>query len=97
MTAHAHHHHPPSPESTSRAFVIGISLNLIYVLVEAWYGWKTGSLALLADAGHNFSDVIGLVLAWAGAAAARLRPMSAIPMAGNVPASWRPSSMPCCC
>ena len=74
MTAHAHHHHPPSPESTSRAFVIGISLNLIYVLVEAWYGWKTGSLALLADAGHNFSDVIGLVLAWAGAAAARLRP-----------------------
>lgn len=42
--------------------------------VEAVYGWKIDSLALLADAGHNLSDVIGLVLAWGGALAGRLRP-----------------------
>lgn len=42
------------------------------MLVEAFYGWRAGSLALLADAGHNLSDVVGLILAWAGIAAARL-------------------------
>ncbi len=42
--------------------------------VEAFFGWKIGSLALLADAGHNLSDVAGLLLAWAGAFAGRLRP-----------------------
>jgi len=57
-----------------RAFAIGIGLNLAFVAVEAFYGWKVDSLALLADAGHNFSDVIGLVLAWGGALAGRLRP-----------------------
>ena len=42
--------------------------------IEAFYGWKINSLALLADAGHNLSDVIGLVLAWGGALAGKLRP-----------------------
>ena len=73
----AHHHHPhthPMPKNFDRAFAIGIGLNLAYVLIEAWYGWKVNSLALLADAGHNLSDVIGLVLAWGGALAGRLRP-----------------------
>lgn len=73
MAAHAHHQHAAA-DSHSRAFAIGIALNLVYVAVEAWYGWSSNSLALLADAGHNFSDVIGLVLAWAGAVAARLAP-----------------------
>jgi cobalt-zinc-cadmium efflux system protein len=50
-----------------RAFAIGIALNLAFVIIEAGYGWKVGSLALLADAGHNLSDVAGLVLAWAAA------------------------------
>ncbi len=67
-----HHHHPP--QDFGRIFAIGIVLNLGFVLVEAFYGWRTGSLALLADAGHNLSDVVGLILAWAGVAAARLRP-----------------------
>ena len=70
---HAHHHHAP-PENFDRAFAIGIALNLGFVAVEAFYGWRADSLALLADAGHNLSDVAGLVLAWAGAFAGRLRP-----------------------
>src|SRR5690606_34068653 len=49
-------------------------LNLGFVLVEAWYGWRAGSLALLADAAHNLSDVGGLLLAWAAFAAGRLLP-----------------------
>ncbi len=69
--AHAHDH---APANFDRAFGIGIALNLAFVAVEAFYGWKVDSLALLADAGHNLSDVIGLVLAWGGALAGRLRP-----------------------
>ncbi|TXC65123.1 cation transporter [Piscinibacter aquaticus] len=73
---HAHgpaHGHSHAPASFDRAFAIGIALNAGFVAVEAFYGWKAGSLALLADAGHNLGDVVGLVLAWAGAAAGRLR------------------------
>ena len=44
------------------------------MLIEAFYGWKVNSLALLADAGHNLSDVAGLVLAWGGTLAVKLRP-----------------------
>ncbi|HEY6611716.1 MAG TPA: cation diffusion facilitator family transporter [Pseudomonas sp.] len=76
--AHAHHHehhsHVHSPQRYDRAFAIGIVLNLGFVLVEAFYGWQVNSLALLADAGHNLSDVGGLILAWAALAATRLRP-----------------------
>jgi cobalt-zinc-cadmium efflux system protein len=70
----ASHDHSHAPVSFDRAFGIGIALNLAFVGVEAFYGWKADSLALLADAGHNLSDVIGLVLAWGGALAGRLRP-----------------------
>lgn len=76
--AHAHHHeqhsHAHAPQRYDRAFAIGIVLNLGFVLVEAFYGWQVNSLALLADAGHNLSDVGGLILAWAALAATRLRP-----------------------
>ena len=75
-------HHPPGqghghdhgPADYNAAFAIGIGLNIAFVAIEAYYGWKVDSLALLADAGHNLSDVIGLVLAWGGALAGRLRP-----------------------
>jgi cobalt-zinc-cadmium efflux system protein len=71
----AGHDHPPhAPASYNAAFAIGIGLNIAFVAVEAFYGWKINSLALLADAGHNLSDVIGLVLAWGGALAGKLRP-----------------------
>ncbi len=73
---HGSHHpgHSHAPASFNRAFAIGIALNLAFVGIEAFYGWKINSLALLADAGHNLSDVAGLVLAWGGALAGRLRP-----------------------
>lgn len=48
----------------SRAFALGIALNLIYIAIEVAYGLIVNSMALIADAGHNFSDVLGLVLAW---------------------------------
>ena len=68
---HAHSH---APANFNAAFGIGIGLNIAFVAIEAFYGWKINSLALLADAGHNLSDVIGLVLAWGGALAGKLRP-----------------------
>ncbi|WP_268746527.1 cation diffusion facilitator family transporter [Nitrincola sp. A-D6] len=68
MQSHSH-----APASFGRAFAIGVLLNLGFVLVEAYYGWQTGSLALLADAGHNLSDVAGLLLAWAAFGAANLK------------------------
>ncbi len=76
---HSHGHAPGSahshaPSNYSRAFAIGIALNLTFVAIEALYGIRAGSLALLADAGHNLSDVIGLVLAWTGALLARRAP-----------------------
>jgi cobalt-zinc-cadmium efflux system protein len=73
--AHAGHgHHHPAPDTMGRAFALGIALNTGFVAVEAFYGWISGSLALLADAGHNLSDVAGLVIAWAALAAAKLQP-----------------------
>ena len=74
--SHAHHHghQHAGPGRFDRAFAIGIALNLAFVAIEAYYGWRIDSLALLADAGHNLSDVAGLVLAWGGALAGRLRP-----------------------
>ncbi|WP_425228794.1 cation diffusion facilitator family transporter [Sphingomonas sp.] len=71
---HAHgsgHGHDHGPPAYSRAFAIGIGLNIAYVLVEAGAGLWTGSVALLADAGHNLSDVLGLGVAWGGAVLAQ--------------------------
>lgn len=70
----ASHDHDHAPANFNRAFAIGIVLNIVFVAIEAFYGWKINSLALLADAGHNLSDVAGLVLAWGGALAGKLRP-----------------------
>ncbi|GIP27235.1 cobalt transporter [Paenibacillus sp. J23TS9] len=58
---HSHHH---GPASYNRAFLIGIILNMAFVIVEAAYGYLSHSLSLVADAGHNLSDVLALVLAW---------------------------------
>jgi cobalt-zinc-cadmium efflux system protein len=81
---HDHHHghghsrhdhgHDHAPASFGRAFAIGIALNLAYVAAEAGYGVAANSLALLADAGHNAGDVLGLVAAWLASSLARRRP-----------------------
>ena len=69
-----HHGHAHAPATFDRAFAIGIGLNLAYVFAEAGFGLWNDSVALLADAGHNLSDVLGLAVAWAGAALARAAP-----------------------
>jgi len=78
---HGHHHghshghaHVHAPASFNRAFAIGIGLNAAFVAIEAFYGWQINSLALLAAAGHNLSDVAGLVLAWGASLAGKVRP-----------------------
>jgi len=65
---HDHHDHAPghshAPKDFGRAFLFGIILNSSFVVAEAVYGILGNSLALLADAGHNLGDVLGLLLAW---------------------------------
>jgi cobalt-zinc-cadmium efflux system protein len=73
---HGHHGHAHAPKDFGRAFAIGTALNLGFVIVEATYGWLANSMALIADAGHNLSDVLGLLMAW-GAATMAKRPPSA--------------------
>ncbi|WP_019501291.1 cation diffusion facilitator family transporter [Pseudanabaena sp. PCC 6802] len=58
------HNHSHESVNYNRAFIISVSLNTLFVVVEAVYGILANSLALLADAGHNLSDVLGLLLAW---------------------------------
>ncbi|WP_082487447.1 cation diffusion facilitator family transporter [Methylobacterium sp. Leaf89] len=56
--------HSHAPATFGRAFAIGISLNIAFVVIEAIYGFASESMALVADAGHNLSDVLGLLVAW---------------------------------
>ncbi|HZF46150.1 MAG TPA: cation diffusion facilitator family transporter [Sphingomonadaceae bacterium] len=70
------HGHSHAPADFGRAFAIGVVLNSIFVAVEAIYGFFSGSMALVADAGHNLSDVLSLLIAWAASIMAA-RPASA--------------------
>ncbi|GGY99954.1 cation diffusion facilitator family transporter [Pseudoduganella plicata] len=71
--SHGHHHHG-DPVNHGRAFAIAIALNAIFVAVEFGYGFIANSTALMADAGHNLSDVLGLMLAWGAAILAKRTP-----------------------
>lgn len=74
---HSHsggHHHHGDPNNHGRAFIIAITLNSIFVVVEFAYGFVANSTALMADAGHNLSDVLGLLLAWGAAILTRKAP-----------------------
>ena len=77
---HAPHGHGPghahAPVSFGRAFAVGIGLNLLFVAVEFTYGVLANSVALIADAGHNLSDVLGLVIAWIASVLGRRPPSS---------------------
>jgi cobalt-zinc-cadmium efflux system protein len=68
------HQHYSMAGRHDRAFAIGIILNIGFVVVEAVFGVVSGSLALLADAGHNLSDVVGLLLAWGASYLSRRKP-----------------------
>ena len=79
--AHAHHGHAHgpgghvhAPKSFGRAFAVGIGLNLGFVVIEAAYGLASNSMALVADAGHNLSDVLGLAAAWIASVLVTRRP-----------------------
>ena len=61
------HEHNHNPRNYNRSFAIGVILNVLFVAIEAGYGFVAGSLALMADAGHNLSDVLSLLLAWGAA------------------------------
>jgi len=78
--SHAGHRHGQghahAPASFGRAFAIGIALNVGFVAIEATYGVLANSVALLADAGHNLSDVLGLLVAWAATVLAKRAPTS---------------------
>jgi cobalt-zinc-cadmium efflux system protein len=79
---HQHHSHGGSghvhhlPATFGRAFAIGITLNIVYVVAQVLFGLAAHSLALLADAGHNLGDVMGLFLAWGASVLAQRRPTS---------------------
>ena len=63
--SHAHGHaHVISPDGVSLRMGIAVALNLVFVVVEGGFGFMSNSVALIADAGHNLSDVLGLVCAW---------------------------------
>lgn len=70
---HGHGHGHPPADFTS-AFAIGVVLNTAFVIIEAAYGFWSGSMALIADAGHNLSDVLSLLLAWAASVLAKRAP-----------------------
>jgi cobalt-zinc-cadmium efflux system protein len=71
---HSTHTHGHAPADFGKAFAIGIALNIAFVILEAAFGVISNSMALIADAGHNLSDVLGLVVAWVASILARRRP-----------------------
>jgi len=72
--SHGHRHHHSVPTAASKAFVIGIVLNSLYVIAEAIAGFATNSMALLSDAGHNLSDVATLALSLIAFRLAKIKP-----------------------
>jgi cobalt-zinc-cadmium efflux system protein len=68
---HDHHHHAPPVDRIGAAFLIGILLNSVFVVAEFLAGFAADSMALMADAGHNLGDVLGLIVAWGGAVLTR--------------------------
>ena len=71
---HSHGHHHALPTDHGRAFALAIGINTLFVAIEFIYGFIANSTALMADAGHNLSDVLGLALAWGAAVLAKRAP-----------------------
>ncbi len=73
QASHKDHHHE-APKDFGRAFLLAIALNSGFVAIEFFYGWIANSTSLMADAGHNLSDVLGLALAWGASILAKKIP-----------------------
>src|SRR6202040_2768424 len=71
---HGHGGHDHAPADFGRAFAIGAALNIALVVAQVVFGVLANSVALIADAGHNLGDVLGLLLAWGAHGMARWRP-----------------------
>ncbi|MDP4268636.1 MAG: cation diffusion facilitator family transporter [Bacteroidota bacterium] len=71
---HDHHHHHHDGIDLNNAFKIGIGLNIIFTIIEVAYGYMANSMALVADAGHNFSDVLALAFSWIGVIISQRKP-----------------------
>lgn len=85
--SHGEHRHHHLPANYNRAFIVGLVLNGGFVLTEFFFGFLANSVALIADAGHNLSDVLGLILAWAASLLVRRQPSS------RKTYGWRKSSI----
>lgn len=59
-----HNHHSGNVRNIGNAFKIGITLNVIFIILEVFFGFISNSMALISDAGHNFSDVVALIFSW---------------------------------
>jgi len=81
------HSHSHGTVNYNRTFALGVALNVGFILAEVVFGFLSDSLALLADAGHNASDVLGLLLAWGAHYLSQLRP------SGRRTYGWRSSSI----
>lgn len=73
-SSHCHHGHHDLREKLNFAFALGIALNLFFIVIEVWAGFAANSVALLSDAGHNFGDVLSLLLAWGAMKLSRALP-----------------------
>ncbi|MCK6615408.1 MAG: cation diffusion facilitator family transporter [Ignavibacteriaceae bacterium] len=82
--AHDHHHHF---EKMGTRFALGVAINVLYIIIEGGYGFLTGSLSLIADAGHNLGDVLALLTSWFALYLCTLRP------GGNKTYGYRRSSI----
>jgi cobalt-zinc-cadmium efflux system protein len=81
------HNHDHAPKDFGSAFALGVLLNSAFVLIEAGFGLWSGSMALVADAGHNLSDVLSLLIAWGAAY------MSQLPASGRYTYGYKSSSI----
>lgn len=73
-SGHNHSSHNHGPANYGKAFAVSITLNMLFVIIEASYGFWANSLALVADAGHNMGDVLGLGIAWVATILAKRQP-----------------------
>lgn len=84
---HGHSHHHPAPTNYSQAFIIGFVLNAGFVITEFGFGFFSNSVSLIADAAHNLSDVLGLVISWVAMLVSQRQPSS------RYTYGWRKSSI----